>query len=233
MYSVYSGNDTIGVREAAFKEVSKYEKKGFVVERIDTDNFSAGILADAAGATSLFGDQTVYVVDTPSMNKDFYADVIEHLSVLSESENPFIIVESSLLAPEKKKFAKYAEALEEVKGEKGERFNSFALAEALSKRDKKSLWLLLQEARLAGSSDEEIIGILWWQLKALRLAAKTKSANEAGMKDFPYNKAKRSLSNFKDGDVERISHNLLSVYHDGHLGKRDIDLALERWTLTL
>lgn len=233
MLVVYCGNDTIGVREKAFAEVSKYEKKGYTLERVDAENYAAGVLQDAAGATSLFGDQTVYVIDTPSTSKDFYADVTEHLEILRESENPFIVIEGSLLAPEKKKFAKYAQSLEEVKGESSERFNSFALAEALAKRDKKSLWLLLQEARLSGSSDEEIIGILWWQLKALRLAAKTKSAQEAGMKDFPYNKAKRALGNFKDGDVERISHSLLSVYHDGHLGKRDIDLALEKWCLTL
>jgi hypothetical protein len=53
------------------------------------------------------------------------------------------------------------------------------------------------------------------------------------MKDFPYNKAKRSLRNFKEGELEKLSQTLLAVYHDGHGGKRDIDLALEKWTLTI
>jgi hypothetical protein len=82
-----------------------------------------------------------------------------------------------------------------------------------------------------GLSAEEIIGTLWWQLKTLRLAMLTKSAEEAGVKDFPYNKAKRALKNFKDGEIETLSLRLLNLYHDGHAGKCDIDLALEEWVL--
>jgi hypothetical protein len=67
----------------------------------------------------------------------------------------------------------------------------------------------------------------------LRLAERTKSAEEAGQKPFVYSKAKRALSAFKEGELDSISRDLLSIYHDGHLGKRDIDLALERWVLTL
>ena len=88
-------------------------------------------------------------------------------------------------------------------------------------------------ARQAGVSAEEVIGILWWQLKTLRLAAVTKSAPEAGMKDFPYNKAKRALGNFSDGELETLSHSVLRVYHDGHAGKTDIDFALEQFVLSL
>ena len=51
------------------------------------------------------------------------------------------------------------------------------------------------------------------------------------MKDFPYNKAKRALSNFKSDDLEVLSASLLKVYHDGHGGMRDIDEGLEEWVL--
>jgi hypothetical protein len=52
------------------------------------------------------------------------------------------------------------------------------------------------------------------------------------MKDFPYNKAKRSLTKFTPGDVTTLSQSLLELYHDGHGGIRDIDLALEEWVLS-
>jgi len=103
----------------------------------------------------------------------------------------------------------------------------------LANKDKKSLWLLFCEAKRNGLSGEEIIGTLWWQLKSLRLAAMTNSASEAGMKDFTYNKAKRALRNFRDGELETLSHSLLLAYHDGHGGIRDIDYALEEWVLGL
>ena len=90
---------------------------------------------------------------------------------------------------------------------------------------------LLQEAKAAGQSAEEIIGVLWWQLKTLRLAAITNLASEAGLKDFPYNKAKRSLSHFKEGELGTLSLSLLSLYHEGPAGIVDIDEALEQWLL--
>jgi hypothetical protein len=93
--------------------------------------------------------------------------------------------------------------------------------------------MLLQEALREGAQAEEIIGILWWQLKMLRLAAKTKTAAEAGVKDFPYNKAKRALAGFKSGEVDTLARSLLALYHDGHAGKRYINVALEEWVLRM
>ncbi len=107
------------------------------------------------------------------------------------------------------------------------------MPEALATKDKRKLWVLLQEARLAGQRDEDIIGLLWWQLKALRLAKITRNADEAGMKEFPYSKAKRALGKFGDGEVEKLSHSLLELYHDGHAGRRDMDMALEEWVLSI
>lgn len=233
MLKVFYGNDTVGVRQAAFAFVSTHESKDVSVTMLEKANYAQGVLNDAAGAASLFGGTELYVLDTPSSSAEFDADVKANLEALKESSNIFVVIEETLLAAPKKQYAKYAESMEECKGEKAERFNTFAMADALARKDKKTLWVLLQEAKMEGLSAEEIIGVLWWQLKSMRLAAVTGNADEAGMKDFPYNKAKRALSKFKEGEIESTSRNLLSLYHDGHLGKRDIDLALEEWCLTL
>lgn len=233
MLKVFFGTDQIKVREAAFGVVSEKEKGGATVTLIDSDTFAPGVLSDAAGATSLFGGEELYVIDTPSSKADFEEEVLESLDALKESSNSFVLIEGALLAAGKKKYEKFAESTEEFKGEKAARFDVFSLAELLSRKDKRNLWVKLVDARAAGIPTEEIIGILWWQLKALRLAAVTISASEAGMKDFPYNKSKRALSNFRDGELEALSHSLLTLRHDGHLGKCDIDLALEKWVLTL
>ena len=230
MYHVFYGNDTTRVRSEAHDLI---DQSGAAIERIDAENFLPGILSDMAGATSLFGLETIYLIDTPSQQKDFFADVIENLPLLAESLNMFVIVEEALLAPEKKQFTKYAASIKEFKKPAAERFNAFGLADSLAKKDKRLLWVQLMEAKHSGLSAEELIGTLWWQLKSLRLAHLTSSASEAGMKDFPYNKAKRSLANFKSGELETLSSRLLALYHDGHSGKTDIDLALEKWVLTI
>lgn len=230
MLKVYFGSDRKAAVDAAFTEAKKGDS---TINTIDENSFTPGQFVDLTTSTSLFGETGVYVIDTPSSDNDFSAECMDYLAEMAESPNQFFIIEGTLLAPVKKKFAKHAETIEEFSADKPERFNTFSMADALARKDKKSLWVMVQEAQLVGIREEETIGILWWQLKSIRLAAVTNSATEAGMKDYPYKKAKQALNKFSVEDVNRLSHSLLSLYHDGHKGIRDIKLALEKWVLTI
>ncbi len=231
MYVVFFGSDRNRVRDAATTYIEKQMPADATLTTLDAAEYQPGQVADALGACSLFGGSEWFVFDTPLGNEEFVNDVKESLTEMAESSNTFVILEGALLAAQKKTYEKHATEMKEFTAEKTERFNSFALAEALAGKDKRQLWVLLQEAKLSGLREEEIIGMLWWQLKALRLAMKTKTAVEAGMKDFPYNKAKRALAKFQDGEVERLAQSLLELYHDGHAGVRELDLGLEEWVL--
>lgn len=233
MLHVFYGNGTVAVRQKAFDFVADAQMQGFKLERIEVENYVLGMCSAIARSMSLFGDKTVYLLDTPSGDMVFNTEVHDALLLFKESTNAFVIIEQKLLAPEKKVFLKFAETIEEVTSETQERFNVFKMADSLSQKDKKTLWLQLQEAKGAGLSSEEIIGTLWWQLKTLRLAKITKNAEDASMKEYPYSKAKRALSNFKERELETLSHSLLRVYHDGHQGKKVTELSLEKWTLTI
>ncbi len=232
MLNVYFGNDTVKVRQKAFDYVDKEKDEASLV-LIDADNYEAGILEVAAGGVSLFGSKYFYVLDNWSVNPSAYEELIKHLGQLSESEHTFVVVEGSMLAPEKKKFEKHANKLEEYKSEATNSFNSFSLADAFTKRDRKLLWLLWNEALLSGNSGEELAGILWWQIKTLRLAQVGDSAASVGLKDFPFTKAKRALGNFKSGELEKLSRDLLTLIHESRLGKFELPLALERWILKI
>jgi DNA polymerase III delta subunit len=231
MLHVYYGTDRQKVRDAATVFTDINMSPDGTLTTLDAHGYAAGQISDALGASSLFGGEEWFVIDTPTDNADLAEEVKNNLKGMSESGNTFIILEGALLAAAKKSYAKYAESSEEFIAAKNERFNTFAMADALASKDRRQLWVLLQEAKAAGSAPEELIGILWWQLKALRLADVTSNATEAGMKDFPYNKAKRSLSKFAPGEVTTLSQSLIELYHAGHAGVRDIDLALEQWVL--
>lgn len=232
MLHIYYGTDRQKVRDAATQFSDTKMSPDGTLTTLDAQSFVSGQIADALGASSLFGGEEWFVIDTPSANADFAEEVKNNLQEMSESGNTFLILEGALLAPAKKSYGKYAATIEEFTATKDERFNTFAMADALASKDRRQLWVLLQEAKQSGAAAEELIGILWWQLKALRLADITSSAAEAGMKDFPYNKAKRSLAKFTSGEVNNISQSLLELYHNGHAGVRDIDLALEEWVLS-
>ncbi|OGG41473.1 hypothetical protein A2837_03115 [Candidatus Kaiserbacteria bacterium RIFCSPHIGHO2_01_FULL_46_22] len=230
MLRIFFGNDQIKVRQRAVALVEQFREEGLLVETIDSDNYDSGEVLEAAQKASLFGGQIIYLVDTPSADQDLNAEVINNFEALANSPHTFVVIEGPLLVDEKKRWGKYAE-IEEIKSAATPRFNTFALADALARRDRKSLWLIWNEARLSGIAPEELVGILWWQFKSLRLAALTNSAEEAGMKDYPYQKAKRALIKFKTEEAETLSHSLLDTYHQSRLGGLDLDLAVERWLL--
>ena len=233
MIFAFFGTDTLRVRKEAHDLAGSYTEKGMTLANITEETYVPGVLADFAGAVSLFGGKQVVILDALSANPEMFEAVLGSLELLAESENVFILIEDKLLAPQIKRLTKYAEKATELNAEGKERFNAFSLADAFLRRDKKSLWILLTKAWREGLSPEEVVGTLYWQVKMLRLAERTKSASEAGQKPFVYQKAKRSLASFKEGELDSLSRDLLSIYHDGHLGKRDIDLALERWVLGL
>ena len=232
MLYIYFGNNTSEVRQKALARVHVCAGEGGQVTHITSDAYTIGSLIDLASGASLFSEKQVFLLDTPSERTEVYEDIMGNLELLKDSEHDFILIEHAVLAGDKKKFSAHGES-HEITAEKKDSFNTFSLTDALCMRDKKTLWLLLMEARKAGVPAEEIIGVLFWQIKILRLVEKTKSAEEAGQKPFVYNKAKRALLKFKPGELEKLSRELLVLYHEGHVGKVDINLSLEKWVLTV
>lgn len=231
MLTVFYGNDTVTVRKEALKVIDDYEKEGYVPVRYSAEGYSEGLIANLLQADSLFGVKEVIIFDTPSEDLAFFEEVGEFAIELVESKLPFVVIEQGLLAAQLRIFTKAGARVQECKKVGGGTFNTFAMADALLARDKKMLWILLQEAKRKGVASEEIIGILWWQLKTLRLTYVTKSASEAGIKDFPYNKARRAQNKFTAKETDSLSLSLLEVYHDGHGGRRNMATALEGWVL--
>ena len=232
MLFVYHGDDVTKVRTEAFKKVGTLQN-GDGAHIITPESGSLEELKDALGATSLFRTHEVYVLDTPSLDIKLFEALEGLLDEMQTSENTFILIEHTLSPKYEKRCASVAETLEKYTEVGKKDFNPFALSDALIARDKKTLWILLQAAWRDGKSSEELIGTLFWQLKMLRLAEVTKSATEAGQKPFVYDKAKRALKKFSEGEVAHLSHELVLLYHEGHTGKRVLGNALEAWVLRL
>ncbi len=232
MLYVYSGGDVVKTRRDAFAFVSNAEEKGAQVRIVLSEQYVPGIVRGVSQSASLFGGTECVVFDTLSENEEALTELEECAEVLGASPHTVVVIDAKLPASVAKALKAEAKEWFETKLEERARFNVFDMADALAKRDKKTLWVLLARARAAGLAPEEIIGTLFWQLKSIRLTKVTKSASEADMKDFPYNKAKTAAKAFTDQDLARLSESLITVYHEGHLGT-DIDLALEKWVLTV
>ncbi len=232
MLHVFFGNNTSEVRQNALSCAHSFEESDNQITHIMSDTYGIGSLPDLSQSVSLFLHSQVFILDMLSERSEAYEDMLTNLELLEKSEHNFILIEGGVTAAVKKKFSAHGACHESI-ALKEESFNTFSLTDALLLRDKKTLWLRLMEAMRAGVPAEEIIGVLFWQIKILRLVGKTKSAEEAGQKPFVYDKAKRALSKFKDGELEKLSRELIILYHEGHMGKADINLALEKWVLMI
>ena len=112
-------------------------------------------------------------------------------------------------------------------------FNIFSLTDAIGARKKREAWVLYQKALMSGLAAEEVFYKLFWQMKTMMLAQKTKSVAETDMKPFPYNKAKGFLKNFKQGEIEKLSESLVLGYHKARRGEGEIETLVEKTLLKL
>lgn len=231
MLKIYCGNDSVGLRQAALEQMEEAREKGFGSDYIDRADHEVGQLTYLAHHQALFGGATAYLLDGFGADADSRQEMETVAPALAASNNMFLLLLGPQKAEEKKFWKKYAGEIREFKTESAGRFNTFTLGDALAARDRKKLWLAFAEGRMSGISAEEMAGVLWWQIKTMLLAAKTKTALEADAKDYPYDKAKRALTRFAHHEVERTALSLLETIQKSRLGGLDLELALERWIL--
>lgn len=112
-------------------------------------------------------------------------------------------------------------------------FNIFSLTDAIGSRNKREAWVLYHKALASGMVPEEVFYKVAWQVKTMLIASKTKTAEEADMKAYPYQKAKGFLRNFKPGELEKLSSSLIKGYHEVRRGNEETETFVEKTLLSL
>jgi DNA polymerase III delta subunit len=219
-------------------EVLTGKKPDASVSYIDDEAFDPGALETLVAGQGLFEAKQIVVFRNVFRNKEAKELLLAERKALAESQNIFFLLEGVIdkAALEKlKKVTERAECSGEEKAEKKREteFNRFALADALGKRDRKALWVLLLRARRARIAEEEIHGLLFWQVKNMLLARESKSADEAGLNPFVYKKAASFSKNYSESELAKLSQKLVELYHDAHRGRHEFGIALERFALGL
>ena len=207
MIYILSGNDT--------KKKNLYLKKlckNNTPTLIPNNGVSKEMIFDYAHSVSLFGEEQLVVFEglLKEGSIEFSSD---DMAVLRDSPTTFIFIEEKLLAPQVKKYKKYATSedfsLQVVK--QAPKMNVFNIADSFSRRDKVGTWILYREAVSIGVAPEEISGIIFWKIKMMILL---------GTKFFSANELKRKSSE------------LVSIYHKSHRGEIDFTIGLEQFILS-
>lgn len=244
MIYLLHGADTDRSR-AKMRELSdslKKKKPDAAFLRMDAEHWKEAELEEYCSGQGLFENKFIIVLDH-LLDSDVAAPfLLEKIEAIAGSPNIFIVLEGKLDKDTLKKLEKHSEKAQEfeetpmqrsAKSKLNERFNVFSLAEAMGKRDQKNLWMLYRRALDQDISPEEIHGTLFWQAKSIVLARSSKNAREAGMKDFPFSRAKTYAGNFSEQESGELLGRLIQMSHDSRRGLLDISLALEEFALSI
>ena len=236
MLYLLHGTDTQKARAKLHKLVEGLLKKKPDASyfKLDDEKFEAALLEEYIGGQGLFANKYIVLLDKIFVNTDAKDVVLKQLKAITQSDNIFILLEETLDKKTLTKLEKQAEKVQafELKagGKKKADFNIFTLTDAFGARDKGKLWVLYQRALRAGSTPEEIHGILFWQLKTMLQVA---GGSTVGLKPFVATKAKRFVANYSHQELKHLASAFVALYHDARRGLVDFEARLEQLTLSL
>ncbi len=221
------------------------KKPDATLVKIGDEEVTENRVLELCSGQALFSNKYIVFFSGTFQNKENKEIILKNIKEIGKSENIFIFAEGKMDKAGLGKIEKAAEKIQEfVKPEKtlnkkeklaliGEKIDFFEFADALGRRDKRGLWTLYQDALKEQVPAEEVHGIFFWQIKSMLLAKKAKTPEEANMKPYPFQKSREHGRNYKDGEIEKIAEDLVSMYHEAHRGNLDFFIALEKLILSL
>jgi|SRR3989344_1089698 len=242
MLYFFYGTDTDKVRARARGVIAAMKKKRSDAEyfRITTESWSPASFEEFISGQGLFERKFIVFADGVLENTEAKEWVTSRLTEIKESENAFIFLERKIDAASLKKIEKAAQEAKKfdvassgISQWGSKEFHVFSLADALGERDRKRLWVLLAESFMHGETPEAISGVLFWQVKSMLAAQNAHSASESGLKPFVYMKSKRYALAYTPEELQKLSREILSLYHDSHRGIHDFETGLERFALSI
>src|SRR5579872_1226127 len=192
MYYLIYGNKTHEARAKlkSLTETLHAKRPGAELFRLHDENWSEDQFKELLVAQGLFDQKYIVVLDGLLENKESLELIVDSAADMKASENVFLIIERDVDKKTLDKLSKYADKVQEfASAEKAERFNTFALADAFGKRDRRTLWTGYLRALEQGISPEELCGVLFWQAKNIVIVKKTTDAKGSKLSPFVDSKA--------------------------------------------
>jgi hypothetical protein len=113
-------------------------------------------------------------------------------------------------------------------------YNPFALQDALGGKDVKKIWIEYEKLRFAGIEAEDLIHKIVSKVRDMVAIAMGANKENLGIQnDYPYNKSKRDLKNWKEKDLRILYTKLVSIYHKSRMGGDNLDISLEKTLLSI
>lgn len=238
MLYIFYGSDEKRA-EAKFEQFinSLRTKKGdSILVHLSEDDKSFEEWENLIVGQSMFGEKSIITGRQLLADKMVCNFFTEQFQAIINSANMFVLLEKDIPpewfkveASSSFKLQKFDTGAKVAKND----FNIFVLGDSLGARDRRKLWLVFTEARERGVPAEEIFWQFYRQLKNLLLVATAKSDKELGLHPFVLGKIKKQIAKFSVEELNIFIHSLVKIYHEVRGGKRELDIALERWVMEI
>jgi len=208
--------------------------------KMDAFNWDADLVRGKIESRSLFAGPEVsemLVLDNISENAEAWGVLKEIAEVVVKSEGKVVMLESDLKKEEVEFFEELRAKVEDLREKKGIEYNfsPFALQDAVGERNAKHAWIEYIKLANSGIEAEEIAPKVINKMRDMISINKGASKEDLGIKsDFPYNKSKRDLKNWKIEAAEKFYTKLISIYHEARSsGGIELSIALEKELLKI
>ncbi|MEK7604386.1 MAG: hypothetical protein AAB442_01120 [Patescibacteria group bacterium] len=228
MIYLFHGSDIEKTRRKAFEwvEAARAKEPNLVYVRLAREELTAAALLDVASAGGLFVSRLLVLLDDPfpsarvasddDEEETVSASVLEDaLESLAASNNVILILAPKLATAKVKKIsalAKHVYVYEKAAAREDARGFNSGLVNALAARASEKLWLEIMRATRAGDAPEMLHGLLHWKARDLM---------EKGGRAW------------KPEESRRLSLDLIELLQSSRRGGLPLDLALEKFALSL
>jgi len=215
MIYLFHGSDAGKARAKAFQWITAARGKqpDAPYIRLDASTLSAASLSEAVSTQGLFYKKSLVLIDDPFALADSGEVFLEHLDLLSETQNMVIVIAPKLLAARAKKLETKGEKVFKIDAteKKVRGFNS-GLVNALAAKDGRGLWKEITKSLRQGDAPEMLHGLLHWKARDMMQKGSPKWG--------------------KDG-ARKLSRELIELLSDSRSGDLELKLALERFALSI
>ena len=201
--------------------------------KITTENWQNEQLDEFLSAQGLFEKKYIVVLDFLLGKKETKDFILEKLDEMQGVEHWFLILDGKVDLVTVKKIEKFSYKTQEfIEVEKQKESPIiFTITDKLLTRNKKQLWTSFISLVGKGIAVEEIHGVLFWAVKNMILALRTKNQKESELTPFQYSKAVSGAKNYTLKELQKMSGELMEMVHLVRTGKGDMEIMLEKWVL--
>lgn len=232
MLYVYHGSDINKARAKVRKTIDALRAKqpNATYLRVYGDEFLTVDTIELTASQGLFKSAYIVLLDSILASVDAEKYFAGALDAYVDAEHIFVLLQQDINPKLLTKIQKSAHKVEEFVARPvhaAAALNPFALTDALLARDAGGVFVQLYAAAKGGRAAEETLGTLFWAAKSIVLAHSTKTAQEAGLKEFPFKKAQSAAKKFSHSEARELMCALATAQADAYTQGVPLELVLE------